>query len=139
MKVPRWAPASRPWEHRPSAPASAATRASSGCVTVTSTREPASRSDRTTSRGGQPNVKLTSGTGAVSRTSSFAAQSSSSHAGSPSAAPAVAASWASEPMYRAVSAGSAVGRPGTKTLTPNAPAAAARTALISAAIAAAVL
>jgi ABC-type microcin C transport system permease subunit YejB len=66
-KVPRWAPASGPWTHNPSAPREAASAASSGVVTVTQTTLPAARSAAMTPGSGQPKVKLTTAGGRASR------------------------------------------------------------------------
>lgn len=90
VKVPRWAPASWPCTHSPSAPAATASRASAAEVTVTSTSEPCPRTSAITSGGGQPNVKLTTGTCASCRTASLASQSSSPPTGSPSWYPSAA-------------------------------------------------
>src|SRR5215472_132517 len=93
--VPRWAPASGPWAHRPSAPRAAATSASSGAVTVTHTRIPAARSAAMMSSPGQPNVKLTTAGGPASRAASLASQSSSSQPAAPNRTPSAAASGSS--------------------------------------------
>jgi hypothetical protein len=87
VKLPRWAPASWPCTQSPSAPASTASRASRAEVTVTSTSVPCRLTSATTSGGGQPNVKLTTGTCASASSASLASQSSSPPVGSPSGTP----------------------------------------------------
>jgi hypothetical protein len=119
VKLPRWAPASCPCTHSPSAPAATASRASSAEVTVTKTSEPHRLTSVITSADGQPNVKLTTGTPASDSNVSLASQSSSPPAGSPSGTPYRAASVANRAAYPATAFGSTRVRSGTKTLSPN--------------------
>lgn len=119
VKEPRWAPASWPCTHSPSAPASTASRASSADVTVTKTSEPCRLTSAMTSREGHPNVKLTTGTCASCSSASFASQSSSPPTGSPSGTPYRSASARSRSAYAATAAGSTADRSGTNTLSPN--------------------
>lgn len=118
-KLPRWAPASWPCTQRPSAPAAAASRASSAEVTVTNTAEPCRFTSAMTAAGGQPNVKLTTGTRDSDSRSSFASQSSSPPIGSPSGTPYRSASAAKRAEYSATALGSTWVRSGTNTLSPN--------------------
>lgn len=117
--VPRWAPASWPCTHNPSAPAATASLASSAEVTVTSTAEPCRLTSATTSAGGHPNVKLTTGTCVSCNTVSLASQSSSPPTGSPSGTPYRSASAWSRAAYAATAEASTVDRSGTNTLSPN--------------------
>ena len=137
--VPRWPPASEPWTQIASAPAAAAITASLGSVTVTTTRQPASDRAAITPAGGQPKVKLTSAGGSASRIAIFSSRWSSSHVGSPRDAPTASAWAASELTYPAIDSASVDGMPGTNRFTPNRSGLAARTAAISAAMAAGVL
>jgi hypothetical protein len=91
-----------------------------------------------TSAGGQPKVKLTIGGGSASRQASFSSKPSSSQVASPSETPTAAALERSEPRYAEIAATSADGVPGTNTFTPNGSAVPARTAAISATMAAGV-
>src|SRR5262249_22366513 len=100
------------------APAVTAAAASAGSVTVIHTLLPAARRSATIAGSGQPNVKLTIGTGQAIRSAIFACQSSSSQEASPTSVPSAAASTAMLSRYRATTCESA-GAPGTKTLTPN--------------------
>ena len=118
-KVPRWAPASWPCTQSASAPAATASRASSAEVTVTRTSEPWPLTSAMTSGGGQPNVKLTTGTCASYSRSSLAAQSSSPPVGSPSGAPSRSASGLIRSAYLVTAPASTADRSGTNTLSPN--------------------
>ena len=130
--VPRCAPASYPCTQSASTPAAAAISASAGVVTVTTTALPPSCRALITPAAGQPKVKLVTAGGSASRAAIFPSKLSSSQLASPRAGP-------SESRYLASLPPSGYGAPGTKTLTPNGSAVAARTSLISAVIAAGVL
>lgn len=118
-KEPRWAPASWPCTHSPSAPAATASRASSAEVTVTRTSDPCRFTAARTSGSGQPKVKLTTGTWVSCSSASFASQSSSPPTGSPSGTPYRSASPRSRSAYRVTAAASTVERSGTNTLSPK--------------------
>lgn len=119
VNVPRCAPASWPCTQSPSAPAATASRASAAEVTVTSTSEPCRFTSATTSGGGQPNVKLTTGTCASDSNASLAAQSSSPPTGSSTGTPYRSASAVSRSAYAATADESTVDLSGTNTLRPN--------------------
>ncbi len=118
-KVPRWAPASWPCTHSPSAPAATAPRASSADVTVTSTSDPSRLTSATTSGAGQPKVKLTTGTCSSASRASLSAQWSSPPVGSPSGTPYCSASPRSRSAYSSTAAPATVDVSGTNTLSPN--------------------
>ena len=99
---------------------------------MTTTALPASCMALIAPAAGQPKVKLVTAGGSGSRAAILPSKPSSSQLASPRAEP-------SESRYLASLPASGYGVPGTKTLTPNGSAVAARTALISAVIAAGVL
>ncbi|TDV45404.1 hypothetical protein CLV71_11270 [Actinophytocola oryzae] len=118
-KEPRWAPASWPCTHRPSAPEATASRASAADVTVTSTSQPCAFTSAMTSDEGHPNVKLTTGTLASDSNASLASQASSPPTGSPSGTPYRSASPRSAAAYASTAEASTGVRSGTNTLSPN--------------------
>ena len=118
-KLPRWAPASWPCTHSPSAPAATACRASAADVTVTSTSEPCRLTSVMTSESGQPKVKLTTGTCSSAIMFNLSAHASSPPAGSPRSTPYRSASARSRSAYSRTAAASTEDVSGTNTLSPN--------------------
>ena len=128
-RLPRCAPASDPWRHSASGPTRSAAVASSGVVTVSTTRAPAAWRACTTSRCGQAEGEADHG-GRVPQDAGRAC------AGSRRRPSRARPAWPRAPRPRergpggsaAKPSGSAVGRPGRKRLTPNDATPAARTA-----------